>query len=396
MEFSKKICAIAPSLTLKIDAAFKKMKAEGLDVVGFGAGEPDFDTPAYIKAAAVEALQKGLTKYTPASGTPAIKEAVCARMARKYGLEYDPACVVVSNGAKHSLFNAFAAILNPGDEVIIPSPYWVTYPELVKISDGVPVFVDAPEENGFTPKIEDIAAAVTEKTKAIIVNNPSNPCGCVYPRKLLEEIATLARERDFMIVSDEIYDELVYCGEFTSIPTLSADAKERTILVNGVSKSYAMTGWRIGYTISTPALAKIMGSLQSHATSNPCSIAQYAAAAALNGPQEELAAMVKEFDKRRLVIHELISQIPEVSSRLPEGAFYTMLNISRVIGKRFLGKEIKGSVDFAQYLLEEELTAVVPGAAFGADEFVRLSYATSEENISKGLARIASFCAKLN
>jgi len=396
MQLSEKALAIQPSLTLGIDALSKEMKKSGKDVIGFGAGEPDFDTPQYIKDEAVRALQKGLTKYTPASGIPELKQAVCARYKRKYGLEYAPGQVVVSNGGKHSLFNVFQAILNPGDEVIIPSPYWLTYPELVKMAGGTPIFVKAGAENCFEPAAEDIRAAITEKTRAIIVNSPSNPCGCVYSKKCLEEIASICQEYELYIVSDEIYDELAYGEPCASIAGVSEDAKARTIVVNGVSKAYAMTGWRIGYAIAPAAVAKVMESYQSHSTSNPCSIAQYASAAALDGPQEELAEMVRVFDERSTLMHRLINDIPGLSCARPAGAFYAFASIAGVLGRRYQGEEITGSVKFAELLLKHKLVAVVPGIAFGADDHVRLSYATSNQNIQKGLERIAEFCREIH
>lgn len=395
MEISKRAAAVAPSATLKIDSAYKQMKASGMDVVGFGAGEPDFDTPAYIKKAASEALEIGFTKYTPASGTENMKKAVAARMKRKFGLEYESSQVVISNGAKHSLYNSFAAILNPGDEVIIINPYWVTYPELISMCGGLPVFVEAYEEDCFVPKLDAIRAAVTKNTKAIVVNNPSNPCGSVYDRATLVGIAEIAKENDFYIIADEIYDELDFQNSFISMPTISEDAKERTILVNGLSKSYAMTGWRIGYTLSSAKIAKAMSSMQSHMTSNPCSIAQYAGTAALNGSQEDLANMISVFKKRCQLICELINDIPLISCVEPKGAFYVFANISKVKGKSYEGTKITDSLVFADVLLQKELVAVVPGAAFGSDDYVRLSYATSEENIMKGLSRIKAFCEKL-
>ncbi|MBQ9942728.1 MAG: pyridoxal phosphate-dependent aminotransferase [Christensenellaceae bacterium] len=395
MQVSKKAMAIAPSLTLGIDALAKQMRKEGKDVVGFGAGEPDFDTPQDIKDAAIAAILQGKTKYTPASGLEELKQAVCGRYERKFSLTYDPAQVVISNGAKHSLFNVFQAVINPGDEVIIPAPYWLTYPELVKMADGVPVIVETKEENNFEPEVEAIRAAITPATRVILVNSPSNPCGCVYSKACMEGIAALAKEFDLYILADEIYDELTYTDFGTSIATLSEDTKARTIIVNGMSKAYAMTGWRMGYTIAPGDVAKVMGSYQSHSTSNPCSVTQYASIAALNGPQEEVAAMVKVFETRSHLMNELINAIPGMSCRQPEGAFYAFANISGVIGKKYNGQQITGSASFAEVLLKEKLTAVVPGVAFGADEYIRLSYANSEENIKKGLARIAEFCSEL-
>lgn len=397
MQLSEKALAISPSLTLKITAMAKEMKGRGLDVVGFGAGEPDFDTPQHIKDAAVEAIRIGMTKYTPASGTLELKKAVCANLEKNHGLSYEPNQIVISNGAKHSLFNTFQTIINPGDEVLIIAPYWLTYPELVKMAGGIPVYVEAKESNNFEPFAADIEAAVTEKTKAIIVNNPSNPCGCIYSQKTLEDIAGIAEKYDFFIISDEIYGELVYDGnKHLSIANLSDGAYARTILVNGLSKTYAMTGWRIGYTASTPEIAKIMGSYQSHATSNPCSVAQFAGVEALTGSQDEIKKMRDEFNERRKLMVKLVNAIDGVSCVAPMGAFYVMMNISKLKGRRLGGEELKDSVDFAEKLLEKKLTAVIPGAAFGADDFVRLSYAISRENIEKGIGRIAEFVAMLD
>lgn len=398
MQLSKKTLAIAPSLTLAIDAKAKSMKAEGQDVIGFGAGEPDFDTPAFIKDAAKEALDKGLTKYTPASGTLALRQAICDKLKQKNNLNYEPAQIVVSNGAKHSLFNAFAAILNPGDEVIVPVPFWVTYPELIQFNDGVPVYVESTEEEGFVPSIKAIEAVITPRTKAIILNTPSNPSGAVYSEKDIRAIAELAVKHQFFIVSDEIYEELIYDGNKPFSPAqISDEVKDLTIIVNGFSKAYAMTGWRLGYTASTLPIAKAMGSLQSHATSNPNSIAQYAAVAALTDQraQPEIDRMVQAFDARRIDMVERINSIEGLSCRRPEGAFYVMMNISKIIGKSFNGKTIQGSMDFCDMILEDQKVALVPGIAFGADEFCRLSYATSEENIKNGLARVAQFVSQL-
>lgn len=393
---SPKCLAIAPSITLEIDAKAKRMKADGQDVIGFGAGEPDFDTPAFIKNAAKEALDKGLTKYTPASGTLDLKKAVCAKLKRQNHLAYEPSQIIISNGAKHSLFNAFAAILCEGDEVIVPAPYWVTYPELIQFHGGIPKYVETEEKEGFAPTIEAIRAAVSAKTKAIIVNSPSNPCGAVYSKTLLEEIAQLAKDFDFYIVSDEIYEELIYDGEkHYSIAQVSDDAKERTILVNGWSKAYAMTGWRLGYTASNAAIAKAMGNLQSHATSNPNTIAQYAGCVALNGPRNELEQMVEAFARRRVEMVDLINKMPLVSCLAPKGAFYIMMNISQTFGKIYAGKKIENSMDFCNALLDAKKVAFVPGIAFGADDYCRISYATSDENIRRGMARVSEFLSEL-
>ena len=393
MKLSAKALGISPSITLKVTALAKKMKQEGRDVVGFGAGEPDFDTPANIVQAAKTALDKGLTRYTPAGGTAELRKAVANRLDRKYGLSYAPGEIVISNGAKHSLFNTLAAILNPGDEVIIPVPYWVTYPELVRMHDGVPVFLET--DDTFKMTADSLRGAVTSKTKALILNSPSNPCGTVYTRAELEAIAALAVEKEFFVISDEIYDELIYEGEHVSIASLGEQIKQQTILVNGVSKTYAMTGWRIGYTASTKEIAGLMEAYQSHATSNANSIAQYASVEALSGPQDAVTRMREAFDVRRKLLCGLIADIDGLSCAVPSGAFYVMLNISQAKGKSFEGQPIASSLDFSELLLKATETAVVPGIAFGADDYVRLSYATSEENIKKGMARIARFMQAL-
>ncbi len=396
MVLSQKALAIEASMTLAIDAKAKQLKQQGENVVGLGAGEPDFDTPQFIKDAAVDALAKGKTKYTPAAGLLELREAICEKLRSQNGLTYTPAQIVVSNGAKHSLANVFAALLNPGDEGIIPSPYWVSYPEMVKLGDGKPVFVKGREQDNFKPSIAALEAACTPKTRAIIVNSPGNPCGNVLSREELEQIAELAVRRDLVVVSDEIYEELVYDGnEQISIASLGKEIYERTITVNGFSKAYAMTGWRLGYTASPPEIAKVMGNLQSHQTSNTNSIAQYAAIAALKGPRDTIDAMRAEFDARRRLLCELINAIDGLSVKLPGGAFYGMINISRTFGKRCGDTLINDSLSFCAALLEAEKVSVVPGVAFGADEFVRVSYATSRENIQTAAERMARFVQSL-
>lgn len=395
MELSKKAMSISPSSTLAISAKAKKMKAEGIDVIGFGAGEPDFDTPEHIKEAAINAINEGFTKYTPASGTLELKQAICRKFKKDNGLDYSPANIVISNGAKHSLVNAFQAICNPGDEVIIPTPYWVSYPEMAKLADAVPVFLETTEESGFKFTIEQLEKVVTEKTKAIVINSPSNPTGMIYSKELLRQVADLAVEKGIFIVSDEIYERLIYDGfTHTSIATLNDKVKDLTIIVNGVSKTYSMTGWRIGYTASNEKIAKIMSNVQSHATSNPNSIAQKAAEAALDGPQDDVDKMVSEFIKRRDYMVQRINSIDGLSCIKPNGAFYVMMNISKLIGKELGGVRINGSDDFANVLLDKAKVALVPGSGFGTDIHVRLSYATSLENITEGLNRIEKFLNK--
>ena len=396
MRISQRCQRVTGSLTLAIDAKAKEMKQKGIDVVGFGAGEPDFDTPEHIRKAAKDALDLGKTRYTPAAGMPELRQAICDKLKRDNGLDYVPQQIVVSNGAKHSLFNSFQALLEEGDEVIVPGPYWVSYPEIVRMAGGVPVIVEGREENNFKPTIDDFRAAVTDKTRAVVINSPNNPTGFVFTREELQAIGDLAIEKDLSIVSDEIYEFLVYDGaEHISIASLSPEIKEHTIVINGMSKAYAMTGWRIGYTASPLNAAKAMTNFQSHSTSCPNSIAQYAALTALSGPDDQLKSMVAEFDRRRRRIVELINEIPGLSCKPPKGAFYVMMNIGGVFGKRYNGAPIVDSMSFTQLLLDNSHVAVVPGAGFGADAYVRLSYATSMENIEKGLARIKEFVGKL-
>ncbi len=397
LSLSNRCLQISPSVTLAIDSKAKALKAQGVDVIGFAAGEPDFSTPEYIVDAAKRALDEGMTKYTPVAGTIALREQIVKKLKEDNGLDYSLAEIVVSNGAKHSLFNALSAIVNPGDEVLIPAPCWVSYPEMVRMVGGVPVLVDSREEDGFLVTAEALSAAVTERTKALILNSPNNPCGNVCSKELLEKIARLAVEKQFYVISDEIYEKLIYGDQkHVSIASLGEDIKNQTIVVNGVSKSYAMTGWRIGYAAAPLAVAKCMTSFQSHATSNPNSIAQYAAREALSNGKEYMREMVAKFDERRQLMWRLINNISGLSANLPEGAFYTMLNISQLIGKSYQGQVIDGSMAFAELLLESKNVAVVPAKAFGSDIHVRLSYAIASERIIEGLKRIAEFVSELN
>lgn len=388
---SKKAMGISPSPTLSIDSKFKEMKANGEDVVGFGAGEPDFDTPQHIKDAAIAAINAGKTKYTPAAGTLALRKAVADKFKRENGLDYKPSNIVVSNGAKHSLVNTFMAILNPGDEVIIPAPYWVSYPEMVKLADGIPVSIQTAEEDGFKATADEIRAAITDKTKALILNSPSNPTGMVYTREELQAIAEVAVEKNIYVVSDEIYEHLIYEGEHVSIASFNDKIKDLTIVINGVSKTYAMTGWRIGYAAANDEIAKAMANIQSHASSNPNSIAQEAAIAALTGGYEEVLRMKRHFQKRRDFMVEMINSIDGVSCSMPHGAFYIMMNISKLKGKELYGTVITSSDDFAELFLKVAKVAVVPGRGFEAEDFVRWSYATSMDNIVEGLERLKKF-----
>lgn len=391
MYLSEKAKAISPSATLAIDSKFKEMKAQGIDVVGFGAGEPDFDTPDFIKEAAIQAIHEGKTKYTPAAGTMDLRKAVCEKFKKENGLDYEPTQIIVSNGAKHSLVNAFMAILNPGDEVIIPAPFWVSYPEMVKIADGTPVVIDTKEENDFKFTATQFENAITPKTRALVLNSPSNPTGMVYTEAELRAIAEVAVKHNIYVISDEIYEHLIYEGERVSIASFGEDIKNLTIIINGVSKTYAMTGWRIGYLAAPAPIAKVISNLQSHATSNPNSIAQAATIAALNGTGEEVAMMKKEFKARRDYMVDRINSIEGVSCRKPQGAFYVMMNISKLKGKTFHGVTINSSDDLANALLDHAKLALVPGSGFGADDFMRWSYATSMENIKDGLDRLENF-----
>ncbi len=381
---------ISASVTLAITAKAKKMKEDGMNIVSFGAGEPDFKTPKYIREAAIDAIENKSIGYTAASGLLELKEAICEKFKADNHLDYKSENIVVSSGAKQSLFNALATICNPGDEVIVPMPYWVSYPELVKLADAKPVFVETLEEDGFKYTKENLLKAITENTKAIILNSPNNPTGAVYEEKELREIAKIAQDHDIYVISDEIYEKLIYEGEHSSIASFGEKIKDLTIIINGVSKCYAMTGWRIGYTAANKEITKIMTNLQSHATSNPNTIAQYAALAALKGDQAPLYEMVKAFDERRKYMVEKINSIDNLSCKTPKGAFYVMMNISKLMGKTLNGVKIEGSMDFADYLLDHAKVAVVPGIGFGSEEYVRLSYATSLENIKEGLERIES------
>lgn len=396
MSISELAKNVAPSPTLGITSKAKQMKAEGIDVISFGAGEPDFDTPENIKQAAVSSLMAGFTKYTPTSGIDELKAAIAKKLADDNGIHYEKSQIVVSIGAKHSLYNAVMAVVDPGDEVLIPAPYWVTYPEQVKMARGVPVIVPTDESTGFTASAETIAKYVTPKTKMLILNSPSNPTGGVYTRRQLQEIAELAVEKDFMVLSDEIYEKIIYDGlEHVSIASLGAEIKARTITVNGFSKSYSMTGWRLGYAAAEPDVAAAMSRIQDHSTSNPTSFAQKGAVEALTGPQDAVAKMVAEFDRRRRVIVQRLNEIPGITCANPGGAFYVFPNVNGLFGRSCGGKTITDSDSFADYLLEKARVAVVPGSGFGAPDYIRLSYAAGLETIEKGLDRIAKAVAEL-
>ncbi len=384
MELSERATSLSPSLTLSIDSKAKSMIASGQDVSGFGAGEPDFDTPEHIKAAAIAALQAGFTKYTPSSGLPELRQAIADKFKQDNGLNYKASQVIVSNGAKHSCFNAVMATCQEGDEVLIPSPYWLSYPEMVRLAGAEPVFVPTREENGWKMTAEDFENAMTPRTKMIIINSPGNPTGAVYTREELEAIAAVAVEEEILILSDEIYEKLVYDdAEHISIGSLSPEVHDLTITINGFSKAYAMTGWRLGYLGAPDAIAKAIDSLQSHSTSNPCSFAQKGALAALQGDQQPVSDMRDEFNVRRDYMFDRLSKMSNTSVVKPAGAFYMLVNI---------GKLGLNSTNFSDRLLSKAGVAVVPGVAFGDDRTIRLSYATSLDIIKRGLDRFEDFC----
>ncbi|MGE5664032.1 MAG: pyridoxal phosphate-dependent aminotransferase [Deltaproteobacteria bacterium] len=390
MKLARRVANIQPSPTLAITSKAKAMKAQGIDVVGFGAGEPDFDTPDHIKAVAKKALDDGYTKYTPVPGTPELKDAVIAKLKRDNGLEYKRENIIVSLGAKHSIYNVAQAFIEEGDEVIVPAPFWVSYPDIVLLAGGSPVILDTKQEHGFKMTPGQLDKAITARTKMVVLNSPSNPTGAAYTKEELKGLAEVIVGRDVTVLSDEIYEKLVYDGfQFASIASFGAEIKKRTIVVNGLSKAFSMTGWRIGYIAADKDLVAAMNNIQSQSTSNPVSFCDKAAVEALNGPQDFMKGWVAEFDKRRRYIVDRLNKIPGVSCLLPQGAFYVFPNFSKVYGKKTPGgKVVNGSSELAAYLLDEHKVAVVPGVAFGADACQRLSYATSMKNIEKGIDRI--------
>jgi aspartate aminotransferase len=389
MKLAERLGQIKPSLTLAVDAKAKAMKKAGQDIVSFGVGEPDFDTPEHIKEAAVQALREGFTKYTPVSGIDELKEAVAARFKEDLGLDYGINEVIISCGGKHVLYNIAQALWGPGDEIIVPAPYWVSYPPMIYLAGATPVIIPTQEKNEFLLTPEELKAALTAKTKAIILNSPSNPTGSVYSREDLEGLAQVILDHDLTVISDDIYDKILFDGlSFTNLAMLSPRLKERTLVVNGVSKTYAMTGWRIGYVAGPKEVIGAINKIQSHSTSNPTSIAQKASVAALRGSQDFVAVMVAEFDKRRSYIVDRLKALPGVKTALPKGAFYVFPNFSAYYGRKFGDRVISGSLDLADYLLEKGQIAVVPGVAFGEDGCLRFSYATSQAQIEKGLDRL--------
>jgi len=392
LTLSERVMAISPSVTLAIDTKAKKLRQEGMDVIGFSAGEPDFCTPEYINDAGKFAIDAGITRYTPVAGTMDLRMKICDKFYRDNGVVYTPAEIIVSNGAKQSLFIALSALINPGDEVLIPSPCWLSYPEMVRMAGGNPILVPGMEENGFLVTADMLKEHVTERTKALIINSPNNPNGSILSYEQMRAIADLAVKCGFYIISDEIYEKLIYDGEKHCCPAaFNEETKRQSIIVNGVSKSYAMTGWRIGYAAGPQDIISAMCSFQSHASSNANSIAQYAAATALSCGDKYIKSMITEYDVRRRLMHRLINDIDCLSSKLPKGAFYTMMNITKTLGRKYRGQIVDSSTRFADLLLSDWRVAVVPALAFGDDRYVRLSYATGRTNIVEGMRRIAAF-----
>lgn len=393
---SEKIKQVKPSVTLAISAKAKQMKKEGNDVISFGAGEPDFDTPENIKQAGISAIENGETRYTPAAGTPELKQAVINKIQESLGLKFELNQIIINCGAKHSIYNVLQVLCNTEDNVIVPAPYWVSYPEQIKLAGAAPKIMETSDQQEFKITAKQLEQTIDKNTKALILNSPSNPTGAVYSKEELQAIADICVKHDLYVISDEIYDKLMYEGtEFTSIATLGDEILKRTIIINGVSKTYAMTGWRIGYTAANKEIIKAISSLQSQSTSNPTSISQKASIEALSGDQNEVTRMLTEFAKRRLRMLELLNNINDVSVYPSQGAFYLFPNISVHYGKSYKGQKINNSVDFSECLLENSLVAVIPGAGFGADDYIRLSYATSMQNIEKGLGRIKNFINSL-
>lgn len=397
MSLSKRAGLISPSLTLAITARAKAMRAEGIDVIGFGAGEPDFDTPSYIKEAAKRALDEGFTKYTPVSGIEELKKAICQKLKRENGLDYRTSEIIVSCGAKHCLYNALQVLCQEGEEVILPVPYWVSYIEQIKLAGARPVLVETGEESGFKISPSELERAITSKTKLFLLNSPNNPTGAVYSKEELEALAEILKKEGIYVISDEIYEKIVYDDvKHTGIASLGPEIKKLTILVNGVSKTYSMTGWRIGYAAGEKRIIRAMVNLQSHSTSNPTSIAQKAALAAICEWEKASEEMLFEFRKRRDYMFNRIEEIPGISCFKPQGAFYLFVNVSAILGKKYNNQIIEDSLTLTELLLSKAKVAVVPGSAFGVDNYLRLSYATSMDNIVEGLKRIEKFIGNLD
>ena len=391
MKFSDRVLRVKPSQTLVITAKAAEMRKKGIDIIGFGAGEPDFDTPDFVKEAAVKALKEGKTRYTPSAGIPELREGIAKRLKEKNGIDYKPSEVIVTPGAKMGLYEIFAVILNPGDEVIVPAPYWVSYTEQIKLCDGKPVIVETAEENGFVLTADIVESGITEKTKAVVINTPSNPTGAVIPRNELEKIAEICLKNDILIISDECYEEFCYEEEHVSIASLSKEVRDITFTVNAFSKAYSMTGWRLGWVAAPEDYIKKLSIIQSQTISNPTSFAQYGGLAALEDKGKFPAVMKEEFRKRRdYVVNDFLS-IEGITCPVPKGAFYVFPNISA-----YIKGDIKNDIDLTAYLLEEAKVAVVPGSAFGKEGYIRLSYATSMDNIKEGMRRIKEALKKLS
>ena len=389
MKLASRVAKIKPSETLAITAKANALRAQGRDVIGFGAGEPDFDTPVNIKAAAIKAIEAGFTKYTAVGGTDELKDAIIAKLKRDNGLEYKRSQIVVSCGAKHTLYNLAQSLFEPGDEVIIPAPYWVSYPDIVVLAGATPMILNTSEKDGFKIKPEQLKSAITSRTRALIINSPSNPTGAVYSQEELAALAKVLLDKDILIITDDIYEKILYTEfPFANMASVERKLKDRTIVVNGVSKAYAMTGWRIGYAAGPEEIVAAVSKIQSQNTSNPASISQKAALEALDGDQSAVGMMAGEFQKRRNVIVQALNDIPGVKCLLPDGAFYVFPNVSELFGRSYKARKITNSTQLIDYLLDVANVAAVPGAAFGSDDHIRLSYATSLNNIEKGLKRI--------
>ncbi|HOQ72567.1 MAG: pyridoxal phosphate-dependent aminotransferase [Smithellaceae bacterium] len=397
MKLASRVAKVKPSETLAITAKANALRAQGRDVIGFGAGEPDFDTPDHIKQAAIRAIEAGFTKYTPVGGTDELKDSIIAKLKTDNRLEYKRSQVVVSCGAKHTLYNLAQALFEEGDEVIIPAPYWVSYPDIVVLAGGTPVILNTLEKDGFKMKPEQLKASITPRTRAVIFNGPSNPTGAAYSPDELKALAAVLADTDIFAVSDDIYEKILYADfPFANIVMADSRLKDRTIVVNGVSKAYAMTGWRIGYAAGPEEIIGAISKIQSQNTSNPTSISQKAAVAALTGDQHVVSMMVAEFEKRKNCIVEALNDIPGIQCLMPGGAFYVFPNVSALYGRSYEGKKITNSTEFIEYLLDVANVATVPGAAFGSDDHIRLSYATSLTNIEEGVRRIRNAVAKLD
>lgn len=395
-KLSSRISMVKPSPTLAITMKANALRAEGRDIIGFGAGEPDFDTPANVKKAAIKAIEEGFTKYTPVGGIDELKDAIIGKLRRDNGLEYKRSQIVASCGAKHTLYNLAQVLFDEGDEVIIQSPYWVSYPDLVVLAGAHPIVLETKEADGFKFNPKHLEKIINKRTKAVIINSPSNPTGMAYSREELEVLAEVIVKRRILVISDDIYEKIVYDGfSFTNIASISDEIKKSTIVVNGVSKAYAMTGWRIGYAAGPEDIIAAVTKIQSQNTSNPTSIAQKAAVEALNGDQSIVAEMVSAFEKRRNTIAAGLNDIDGITCMKPQGAFYVFPNISGLFGRSFKGKKVTGSSGLADYLLDEAGVAVVPGADFGQDNYMRLSYATSMKNIEEGVKRIKAAVGRL-